>query len=392
VIRFVPDHWLDGLMRPFLMADPVVGLYIELQAPDWRFAAFGVLLLLALAGQRRSDLLEPWQWRLLLGLVASFYLWTFVSGNGRYVIWGLLLVGPWVVLAARQLKATLALRNTVILGVLGLQLWAVSMTFETNSWSLRPWTHGPGIALADTPLKQQPAVYVTIGTISHSILVPQLHPQSRWTNVAGQHEFVPGTRDHRMFQALLASPLPKYAVVRASRLAMTPDRQPVEHAWVVIRRALTRAGLEPAAPDCTFVPNDMGGSRFIVASAPPRDRGFWFCPVRTSDAAAQPFDAPVAPELDDVFARIEQHCPRVFPKGYAKTRPTDEGFGRGYLYSDTSIVVNPLGHVYFKNMRALNPTELGHVDEVRAGRFEIDCDRIPGRYVPPWARDRVAVQ
>ncbi|MCU0956012.1 MAG: hypothetical protein MUF55_01455 [Hydrogenophaga sp.] len=387
MIRFVPDHWLDGLVRPFLMADPVAGLYIEMQAPDWRFGALVVLLLLALASQRRTGLLEPWQWRLLLAFAASFYLWTVVSGNGRYFLWALLLVGPLVVMAARQIKATIALRNTVILGVLALQLWVVSMTFEVNAWSLRPWTHGPGIALANTPLKEEPAVYVTIGTITHSILVPQLHPQSRWTNVGGQHEFVPGTREHRQFRALMDSPLPKYAVVRAARLAMTPDQQPVEHAWVVIRRALDRSGLEPAAPHCTFVPSDMGGSQFHIVNSPPRDRGFWFCPIRTSgERIPEPLDAPLAPELDDVFARIEQRCPRIFPRGNAQTRPNDDGVGRSYNHSDTSIVVNPLGYVYFKHMRALNPSVLGHVDEVRAGRFEIDCDRIPGRYVPPWAR------
>jgi hypothetical protein len=387
VIRFVPDHWLDGLMRPFLMADPVASLYIELQAPDWRFAALVVLVLLALAGQRRSGLFEPWQWRLLLGFVASFYVWTFVSGNGRYFMWALLVVGPLVVMAARQLKATLALRNTVILGLVGLQLWLVSMTFETNSWALRSWTRGPGIALADTPLKQQPAVYLTIGTITHSILVPQLHPQSRWTNVGGQHEFRPGTRAHHQFRALLESHLPKYAVVRASRLAMTADRQPVEQAWVVVRRVLGRVGLEPAGPDCTFVPSDMGGTRFSLSSGPPPDRGFWFCPVRVSGLVTkEALSAPVAPELDDVFSQLEQRCPRIFPNGSAKTRLTDDGVGRSYRYSDTSVIVNLQGEVYFKHMRALNPTVLGPVHDVRAGRFEIDCERLPGRYVPPWAR------
>lgn len=369
------------------MADPVVGLYIELQAPDWRFGALLLILLLALASQRRAGFFEPWQWRLLLGFAASFYLWTAISGNGRYFVWALLLVGPLVVMAARQIKATLAMRNTVILGLLVLQLWVVSMTFTANTWSLRPWTYGPGIALADTPLKLEPAVYVTIGTNSHSILVPQLHPESRWTNIGGQHEFMPGTREHRQFQELMASPLPKYAIVRAARLAMTPDQQPVGHAWVVIRRALGRSGLEPAATHCTFVPSDMGGSQVRLMDEPPRQRGFWFCPIRyTGDQAQGPRAAPLAPELDDVFARIEQRCPRIFPKGNAQTRPNDEGVGRSYNHSDTTIVVNSLGYVYFKNMGALNPTVLGHADEVRAGRFEIDCERIPGRYVPPWAR------
>jgi hypothetical protein len=32
-------------------------------------------------------------------------------------------------------------------------------------------------------------------------------------------------------------------------------------------------------------------------------------------------------------------------------------------------------------------TQLVPVHAVRAGRFTMDCDRLPGRYRPPWQRD-----
>jgi hypothetical protein len=94
----------------------------------------------------------------------------------------------------------------------------------------------------------------------------------------------------------------------------------------------------------------------------------------------------VAPELNDVFARIEEHCPRYFPAGNALTRASDDGVARQYSHSDTTLSINHAGAVYFKNMRALNPTQLGTTSDIRAGRFRLDCDRLPGRYVPPWAR------
>jgi hypothetical protein len=387
MIRFVPDTWWEGVLRPLLLADPVASLYVELHAPDLRFAALVVLLLLVLAGHRSTRALAPAHWQLLSGLAACFYLWTFLSGNGRYVLWLLLLAGPLVVLVAGRLKATLALRNTVLLGLLALQLWLVSITFEVNAWALRPWKHGPGLALAETPLKHEPAVFVTIGTMSHSILVPQFHPQSRWANAGGQHEWVPGSPEQRRFAALLASPLPSYAVVRASKLAMTPDRQPVEHAWVVIRRSLAQSGLVLSAPECQFVATEMGGPQFDLVSEQPRERGFWFCPIRVAMPPAQDTgQTAVASELDDVFARLEQRCPRMFPPGNSRTRLHDDGFARAYNHSDIGVVVNHAGYVYFRHIRAINPTELGSVSDVRAGRFEIDCQRIPGRYQPPWTR------
>ena len=209
MLRFVPDNWLDGLARPLLLADSAAGLYAEIQAPDWRFAALVLLLAIAALMHRSRSMLTGPQWRMLLGVAACMYVWTFVSGNGRYFFWGLVIVGPLVVAVATRLRSTLAMRNTVILGVLALQCWVVWATFQSNIWALRPWSHGPGLALEDTPLKRQPAVFITLGTISYSILVPQMHPQSRWTNLAGQLDLVPGMREFDRYQELIASPLPK---------------------------------------------------------------------------------------------------------------------------------------------------------------------------------------
>jgi hypothetical protein len=278
------------------------------------------------------------------------------------------------------------MRNTVVIGVLSLQGMAVWMTFDSNAWALRPWRE-PGLALEDSPLKRQPAVFVTMGSVSHSILVPQMHPQSRWTNAAGQQDLVPGMLEHARFQELLASPLPKYAVVRATRLVMNDERQPIDHAWAVIRRALGRAGLEPAPGGCTFLRADIAGLPYTIVTDRALDSGFWFCPIqRSGPAAADRVEAAYAPQLDDVFAQVEARCPRFFPAGNALSRPADDGVVRHYSQSDTSVFVNHAGAVYFKNMRALNPTVLGTTEDVRAGHFAIDCVRLPGRYLPPWAR------
>lgn len=387
MLRFVPDTWQDVLLRPLLLADPVAGLYAEIHAPDWRFALMLLLLLVAAPASRTRALLDGAQWRGVIGLMVCFYVWTLVSGNGRYFFWGLLLVGPLVVVAARRLPATQIMRNTVILGVLALQGWAAWMTYEPNVWALRPWAQGPGLALSSQKLAERPAVFLTVGSISHSILVPQMHPQSRWSNVSGQLDLVPGMREYDQLQALLESPLPKYGVIRASKLVMTDEQQPTPAAWAVIRRALQRQGMVPKEKPCTFLSTNMGGLPFELRSVE-TERGFWFCELERSaqrEAEGTP-PKPPAPELDDVFAQVESRCPRYFPAGNAVTRTSDDGVLRLYSRSDTGVHINSAGIVYFKNMRALNPTELGTVDEVRAGRFKLDCDRLPGRYLPPWAR------
>lgn len=400
MLRFIPDSLGDGLLRPLLLGDPAAGLYLETHAPDWRFALLVLFLAFAAAGRalgkvpaavrgRQSGLLGAATWRLLVGLTLCFYLWTFVSGNGRYFMWGLLIVGPLVVAAARRLPGTTALRNTAIVGALVLQGVAVSMTYEPNLWGLRPWREGPGLTLAKTPLQDKPAVFLTIGFISYSILVPQMHPQSRWANITGQRDLVPGMPEHDKLQALLNSPLPKYVLFNAARIARAKDDQPLAAAGEAMQRILREQRLRPLERHCEFVSAAVGGTPFNKRTQQPVEDGFWFCAVEPIQAGgAVESRQPVAPELDDVFERVERHCPRYFPPGSAHTRLGSDGaFVRHYAHSDTSLYVNDAGDVYFKYFRALNPSVIGEVHTVRQGQLTLDCTRLPGRYVPPWERD-----
>jgi hypothetical protein len=390
MLRFVPDTWLDGLLRPFLLADPVAGLYSETQAPDWRFAA--LLLLLAavaltrwrLAGTARA--ITRGQGSALLGLMLGFYVWTAVSGNARYYFWGLMLVGPLVVMVAGWLPLSRFLKNAALLLVVAVQGFSVWATYETNVWALRPWHRGPGLDMEPSAVAEKPAVFLTIGAISHSILVPFMHPQSRWSNVSGQQDLVPGMRQYERLMQMLDSPLPKYGVIRASRLVLTDDKQPTEQAWAIIRRAFLRQGLAPTGKPCDFVRAGIGGLPFEVTGSPPIESGFWFCEIERVPVAPEARTGRYAPQFDDVFAQIERRCPRFFPENDAHTRPSDEGVVRLYARSDTTVYVTHSQEVYFKNMRSLNPTRVGTIAEVREGRFTLECTRLPGRYQPPWER------
>ena len=386
MLRFVPDNWVDGLLRPLLLADPAVGLYAEIHAPDFRFALVLLLLAVVAVGHRSRDMLTGPQWRTVLGLFLALYAWIFASGNGRYFLWGLMIVGPLVVVLARRVLATRAMRNTLIVGAVLLQGGAVWMTYEPNVWALLPWREAP--ALEATPLKQQPAVYLTLGSISYSLLVPQLHPQSRWSNVLGQQDLLPGMLEHGRVQELLSGPLPKYLVIRATKLVAGKDRQPIPEASEVIRRALSNTGLIAKSRQCEFVRANIAGLPFSVLTEMELHDGFWFCEVMLREGAATPpTNAAFVSRHDALFDLVEARCPRLFPRGNARSRPADGGEARYYSQSDTAVVVNHAGGVYFKHMRSINPTELGHVDQVRLGQFKIDCDRLPGRYRPPWSRD-----
>ena len=387
MLRFLPDGWLDTVLRPFLLADPVASLYVEIAAPDIRFAGLIVLLLLAWMARRGRTLL-PHQALTLFGMAVSFYTWTVISGNGRYFIWGLLLVGPLMVMLARRLPATQFIRNSVVLGLLGLQAVAISMSFSPNMWSVRDWKGAGGLSLEPTPLKNRPAIFLTLGALSYSALVPQMHPGSRWANITGQLDILPGEIEYPALQAMLQSFLPMYAVVHATDLLMGTNWQPIPKAMGSVRGILARHQLALNAPTCEYVRTSDTALRLMQTGTEPTEEGFWFCPVRLL-ATTKPTDRPepVAPELNDVFTLVERRCPRFFPPGSERSRQIDGAVKRYYSYSDTNLYVDNFGSVYFKNNRALNPTPIATVEQIRRGVFDIDCHRMPGRYLPPWARD-----
>ena len=84
VLRFLPDDWLEALLRPFLMLDSVAGIYFEQSAPDLRFAALVLFLVIGALAGRVPRSLDARQRFLLVSLGLLFYVWTLTIGNGRY--------------------------------------------------------------------------------------------------------------------------------------------------------------------------------------------------------------------------------------------------------------------------------------------------------------------
>jgi hypothetical protein len=51
------------------------------------------------------------------------------------------------------------------------------------------------------------------------------------------------------------------------------------------------------------------------------------------------------------------------------------------------LYIESSGGVYYRHMRALNPTRIGDATQFRAGSAQFDCDQVDGRYRLPWLRD-----
>lgn len=387
MVRFQPDSWLEGLLRPFILATPNAWIYFEAMAPDWRFAfiaACGGVLLLS---RRKTDLLPFEHRQMMWGLAVVFYLWAFAVGNGRYFIPGLVLAGPLLLMLWRRLPGTETFR-WMLLAIAGyVQLQALAQTYSPNNWGMARWAHEPGLEIADSPLRRQPAVFITTTAISYSILVPQFHRESRWSNVAGQQDIKPPMPEYARLHQMLAGPLPKFAVMHVDPRLITDTDQPEALMRLVYNDQLAPQGLRLTAEPCHLLASPLGlGPLRPLPGDLPTLRGFWFCPLSYTPPQPQPqqqtkLEMPAS--VAQALRAVEQRCERFFPPG-AGTERHFEGIWSRLYPSDMKLMAVGDGRVYFKYSRSLNPTPLGTLEQIGRGDFSIPCDKIPGRHVPFW--------
>lgn len=389
MLRFQPDGWIEGLMRPLLLADPAAGIYFESGAPDWRFALFIVFMGAVLANRRARQLMTPVQASAALGTMLLTYVWTFAVGNGRYFIWGLLMIGPLLVMGARLMPGSRELRLGLLALVAALQMTTLWWSYIPNAWSLVSVDHNP-VALDDSPLRHQPAVFLTVSSLSFSILVPRFHPDSHWASIDGQRKLAPGALEYPRLRKLLELPLQKYVVLPLDGRAIEPDGLPQGDLASLVNSSLVSHALALGPGGCSFLNSPLGRvTRDKRADGAPPQPGFWVCPVHLVPrgevgAAAVPDRSS---RYADVFARIEERCPRLFPPGGGRQAYAEDSVGLAYPMTDMRVYLYKNEDVYIKYFRAMSPTFIANVSDIRRGAFELPCSKPPGRYVPPWQRE-----
>lgn len=397
-MRFQPDDWGDALWRPFRMAAADGGVYVEIMASEFRFL-FALALLALLAGmtllRRRHGFAEmpsgPRAARAVLVLLAAvavaFVPWLATTGNGRYFLPVLLLVGPVCVGLAALLPATRAMRLALALGMVVLQGFAVQQAAPWRAWSLAAWKEAPYFHV-DIPadLRAQPATYVTMSAISYSLLAPLFHPDSRWISVHNAPAPRSGTVDSARAQALLGRAEAGRLVLLVPAVAgmLTAERLPNDRVAKGIDQQLRPHRLQLATPpSCRFLPS-RGLARIGLGEKTAQERaqsGFWLCQLVRSPASD---DLPAGHRHATVFGALEALCPRFFPAGGdGEDVPLSNGAVRTYHRGDVKAYVYDSGEVFYKYYRSMNPVLVGKSDDLLAGRLQLDCAGVRGSAKQP---------
>jgi len=403
-MRFQPDNWFEALLRPFAMAAADANVYVEIMAPDFRFI-FALALLAVLAAmtllRRRGTSVDATGamgaarplFVLLCSLAIAFVPWIATTANGRYLMTGLLIVGPVCVGLARLLPVTRALRLTIAVGMVVLQAFAVQQSAPWRAWTLASWQEAPYFQVDVPPeWRAQPATYVTMSAISYSLLAPMFHPDSRWMSLHNAPPPDGGTVDGRRAEAFLSK-------AEAGRLMLlvpvvsgmlTPERLPNAKVSEAISGQLAAFRLGFSGPQsCRFLfSRGLAGMGLGAKTEAQRSQsGFWLCHLTRLDAGAAPKTSR-GKRYDAVFKALEAQCPRMFPGGGdGGSRALPNGEVRSYLQAEMKAYVYDSGEVYYKYYRALNPVRIGSIEDLLAGSARVDCGGIRGRSGLPWERE-----
>jgi len=379
---------------------PNGGIYVEFMAPDLRLGLIvillGVLGGMALVGKRRAETASAPDatYFVLFFVVAAFVVWLYTSGNGRYFLAGLLMVGPLFTGLVHKLPVSRTLRSILVLLAIAFQAAVLAQVTPWKWWGLAPWgaqgTFYP--VTLDERARTETPTYVLMTPNSHSIITYKFPSDARWVNLIS----VPANTDapavRRVRKILSEASALNLVLHTPPPELMTVDGRPTPELAEVIDRMLAAHALALADPSaCRLLPSagfasQVAKDRNLTDLELRNSIGFWICPLRTGQPAAEnrPPEPPV--EVVDAFAAVEARCPRFFPPGQAGAVRLPSGWMRVYPGTDLRLYIYDEGSIFYRYWRTLNPGKVGTVSDAINDPVRLQCDRIEGRTGFPGAR------
>jgi len=332
--RYAPQTLPDALLFPFQLASHTSMTYVEISAPDFRFAAAlicaGVLLVALLLRRGRpasATALRDVDLRLLAFFALATVLWIWTSANGRYGMLVLLLVGPCLArLLDRLLRFGTA--SLLVLALIGMQAVALTVAAPARWFIAEPWSKSwfpyqvPG---------RGPALYLTIETQPMAVVAPFLHPDSAFVNLRGQRTLA---ADEPRLVALL-----KRYEGRVRVLGRSIDAQAYE-------RQLARIGYRLDPSDCFAIEwrrddtDALSRAANWISPAQPAAEPLALRSCALRAAPRDPAGEAREREASALFDRVQKNCPRYFRGQTAVTEPFGtSGWARHYVDLDARLEV-----------------------------------------------------
>jgi hypothetical protein len=392
-IRYMPVDWMDALLRPLWMASPENTVYIDFPAPDVRFIALNVLLVVALIfavaiarragvfGLREEFIARPRLWALSIGFLIVWPVWLMTSGNGRYLTPWFLLVGPLCIGLVWRLISRRRFRFYALSLLLAAQGYVVLVGSQLR-YDRMPWSANGSWYDIEMPreLVEQPAVYITIGVESGAFVFPLLHRDSSFISAGGQKMLATDMAEWKVAQARIEHfpNRPIYMVLPVMRTSRNDGRhvRPERHE---VDALVSGIGMRSRSEVCKDIWVDgvptMVGVAPSIAGEPTliRQRPMLIvaCPIErtaTRDPVIEEARARAGALLDVVAKR----CPLLFPTPAPFTFYEGSRWVRHYIATETTVWVDDYEvsytrHNFYQRYVAGTPAQVGD------GEFALDC-------------------
>jgi len=375
--RFVPADLEAALRFPMDMASGLTRVAFENQAADIRpLWLLGLLTVAAVlfvvrrirqhpagdsAGGQSDD--DPRLFWLVLAVFAP--LWLRSSGNIRYAVEALLLLGPAVSLLALQMA-----RLRRILGLLAISLPLVGQTAWTllnNPHVLHPprlesWRSPWFDIEIPAPLDQTPALYLSLQSQSFASLAPYFPRESRFMNLVGGATLPAGSPAITAVETIRqARGLP----LRSLFLTREPsdDGKPAQKDLETQEALLSEYGYELRTEDCVRIvwQNGMLLAPTAKPGNPPDAEApidvrtvLLSCAVELGDGP-DPIERARRQRVDARIDRWATRCPGLFsPLGFGSRQyPTIRH--RSFQNNDQEIIELATGELIALNMLTVQP-------------------------------------
>lgn len=385
--RFLPETYFDYVRRIFDMATFRRYVYTEGFAPDLRPAAlilvavFGVVGIVAGITSRSKESYRKWSLidvRLAIFSVLSYSLWMLASGNGRYALALLTVVGIlFVRVAYLVLREDFAL---LCVSVVLLLQGAYFVSAADQRWVPVPWSGATyfNVVVPDR-LRSEPFFHLTFGTQSHAFLALYLDPRGAMANPVGQMSLpMDGPLGMQLRGRLEKWKGRTRILVNAFSLNEPKQRENAER---ILGAVLYRFGLSPVLDDCeriSIITPKVAGTQFVRADRVRQvnEESLMSCLVRNSEGKDSVIEAE-RQIVDEVFSVIERRCPKIFSPANGVTERGSRIWLRFYAASDAIVSVSQEEGVWLHQSRSNVDDEIGSVEDVRSGKMKYDCSRRP---------------
>ncbi len=351
--RFAPHGIWDFLMLPLRMMKMNSGIYVEILAPDIRA---GVLLILAGATalvatyrRTRAASVNPVPVSAVAIQVAIFFLvaWALLfgtSGNGRYAIPLLLLLGPLIVyllhFCFRREGSTLAVA-TILVVLQGLH----GYKGEYPRWDAAPWTRNWVDVALPKQLTEKPAAYLSLSTVNLGVLFHHMSAGSSFVSLVGFEPLSPdGAGSARIRQfidrnegnlRILIQTEDKVGSEWFQRGQVDPVLAPT------VARMLAPWGLRLVNHDCAFAEISMhGGAGAARTGNQANLLGIMLisCPVQAGPGEDEAMRTDRA-WATTIFDRVSSACPLLFPPPGGFPQKAGEAWIKRFAGTDTILSI-----------------------------------------------------